>query len=118
MPRNSQKQIEALAATMEVVEFDYYADASPHFLVDAYTSNRPDPPTRLQLNGPPVVNAQVKLVLLATHKSIRQYGNHCNLSACDVWEFAVMTGTFGVFKIVLNSGISQDIPHEDLVPAV
>ena len=42
-----------------------------------------------------------------------QYGNHKNSTAVDSWQMVVMDGTMGVFKVVLNTKMSQDIPHED-----
>lgn len=56
----------------------------------------------------------LQVSLLSSSCDVRQCGKYKNSTGIDVSNMVVMDQRFGVFKVVLNSGLSADIPHEEL----
>ena len=99
----------------ELEQYEYYPDSSMHFVMDAVIDQEPRPKVRETNTSEPKV-APVKVILLRLTCNVRQYGNHKNSTGVDVWQMIVMDGAHNLFKIIINSRQSQDIPHEDLLP--
>jgi hypothetical protein len=49
---------------------------------------------------------------------VKQYGNHKGSTGVDVWQMVAMDDSHALFKVVINSRESQDVPHKDLVPGM
>lgn len=100
----------------ELVEVEFYADTTPQFLSDVYYTGETHPLLRVEQHERGVRKAPLKVTLLELSCDVRQYGKHKNSTGIDVYSMIVSDYTFGVFKLVLNSGLSQDFPQEDIHP--
>ena len=99
----------------ELEQFEYYPDACCFFVMDAVIDQDPRPKVREKTNSEPKT-ATLKVTLLRLTCTVRQYGKHKNSKGVDVWQMVVMDGAYDLFKIIINSRASRDIPHEDLLP--
>jgi hypothetical protein len=100
----------------DLEEFEYYPDASCYFALDAAVDLEVRPKVRKDADSKPDATAPLKVTLLRLVCTVKQYGSHKGSTAVDVWQMVVMDGSNALFKVVINSRESQDIPHEDLVP--
>lgn len=98
----------------ELVEIECHDDTNPQFFGDVRFTGDSRPPSRKQQHWTSTSGGPLQVTLLSLTCNVQQHGKHKNCTGIDVWNVVVMDQTFGVFKVVLNSGLSRDTPHEEL----
>jgi hypothetical protein len=100
----------------DLVEFEFYPEASCLFARDAAVDRQVRPKARVDAESLPDNSSPVRLTLLRLICTVKQYGEPKSSAGVTVWQMVVMDGSNAIFKLVVNSRESQDIPHEDLIP--
>lgn len=100
----------------ELIEVEFCADTNPQFLSDVHFTGESHPLLREEQHERGVRKGPLKVTLLDLSCSVGQCGSQKNSTGVSVWSMVVADGTFGLFKVVLNSGLSQDFPQDQLHP--
>ena len=95
-------------------EFQYFPDASNYFLGSYYETGNREVVVRSSGDSHHPIGGPLKLTLLRLGSRIRRCGTHKNSEAVDIYHFIVMDGHHSVFKAVVNSGESRNMPVDDL----